>query len=149
MKKQFYFSPDIREFLILLTKHKVHYLIVGGEAVIYYGYARLTGDIDLPGLKKEGELMEEGSIFQFGVPPNRLDLISIISGVEFKEAWINRKVVSIPSKSGRIKINYIGLVDLIKNKKTVDRYKDREDLKNLTQLTKGKYKVKKEKKSKT
>jgi len=41
-----YFSPDIQEFIRLLFIHKVRYLIVGGEAVIYYGYARLTGDID-------------------------------------------------------------------------------------------------------
>jgi len=42
-----YFSPDILEFLRLLSIHKVRYLIVGGEAVIYYGHARLTGDIDI------------------------------------------------------------------------------------------------------
>jgi len=42
-----YFSPDILQFLQLLSANKVEYLIIGGEAVIYYGYARLTGDIDL------------------------------------------------------------------------------------------------------
>jgi len=41
------FSLDISEFLELLYKYSVKYLIVGGEAVIFYGYARLTGDIDL------------------------------------------------------------------------------------------------------
>jgi hypothetical protein len=40
-----YFSHDISEFLFLLFNNKVRYLIVGGEAVIYYGHARLTGDI--------------------------------------------------------------------------------------------------------
>jgi hypothetical protein len=43
----YYFSPDILEFLRLLSIYKVRYLIVGGEAVIYYGHARLTGDIDI------------------------------------------------------------------------------------------------------
>ena len=42
-----FFSKDIVEFLFLLNKYKVDYLIVGGEAVIYYGHARLTGDIDI------------------------------------------------------------------------------------------------------
>jgi predicted nucleotidyltransferase len=42
-----FFSSDIVEFLFLLHKHKVKYVIVGGEAVIYYGHARLTGDIDI------------------------------------------------------------------------------------------------------
>lgn len=41
-----YFSADTREFLYLLQKHEVKYLIVGGEAVIYYGYPRLTGYVD-------------------------------------------------------------------------------------------------------
>ncbi len=45
--KTIYFSHDISEFLFLLFNNKVRYLIVGGEAVIYYGHARLTGDIDL------------------------------------------------------------------------------------------------------
>ena len=44
--KASHFSPDIQEFLFLLSIHKVKYVIVGGEAVIYYGFARLTGDID-------------------------------------------------------------------------------------------------------
>jgi hypothetical protein len=42
-----FFSKDIVEFLFLLNKNKVNYLIVGGEAVIYYGHARLTGDKDI------------------------------------------------------------------------------------------------------
>ncbi|MCJ7812709.1 hypothetical protein MUP95_05230, partial [bacterium] len=42
----FRFSPDIQEFIRLLSKYTVEYVIVGGEAVIYYGYGRLTGDID-------------------------------------------------------------------------------------------------------
>jgi predicted nucleotidyltransferase len=45
--KASHFSEDIQEILALLAKHQVKYLIVGGEAVIYYGHARLTGDIDL------------------------------------------------------------------------------------------------------
>ena len=42
-----FFSKDIVDFLFLLSKYKVKYVIVGGEAVIYYGHARLTGDIDI------------------------------------------------------------------------------------------------------
>lgn len=88
-----HFSPDIQEFIKLLHKHGVHYLIVGGEAVIYYGYVRLTGDVDffydrrednarklfaalaafwggnIPGIDEAEELMEAGLILQFGRPP--------------------------------------------------------------------------------
>jgi len=45
--KAFHFSEDIQDFLRLLSVYRVKYVIVGGEAVIYYGYARLTGDIDI------------------------------------------------------------------------------------------------------
>jgi hypothetical protein len=41
-----HFSPDILEFILLLHTQAVRYVVVGGEAVIYYGHARLTGDID-------------------------------------------------------------------------------------------------------
>ena len=96
-----YFSNDIREFLFLLTKYSVKYVILGGEAVIYYRYARLTGDVDIffgnteknveklfmalkefwnnsiPGIKDKEELKEQGVIIQFGVPPNRIDLLKL------------------------------------------------------------------------
>jgi hypothetical protein len=41
------FHPDILDFLAILRKHRVRYLIVGGEAVIQYGYARFTADTDV------------------------------------------------------------------------------------------------------
>ena len=108
--KASHYSKDIQEFLELLAKHKVKYVIVGGEAVIYYGYARLTGDVDfffgtskentqclyetldefwggdIPGVDSFEELMESGTILQFGLPPNRIDLLNHIDGVTFEEA---------------------------------------------------------------
>jgi hypothetical protein len=153
-----FFSKDIIEFLFLLYKHKVKYLIVGGEAVIYYGHARLTGDIDIfynrekenciklykalfefwdkdiPGIKKEEELRRRGEIFQFGVPPNRIDLINEIEKVDFNSAFHNHVVEKIKYRQRKINIYYIGLSDLIKNKKAVNRFKDKEDLKFLNKL---------------
>src|SRR4030042_3756428 len=106
-----HFSPDVQEFLRLLYKHEVKYLLVGGEAVIYYGYARLTGDVDfyykcdtenasklfsalsefwggnIPETETFEELTQVGLILQFGVPPNRIDLINSIDGGEFDKAW--------------------------------------------------------------
>lgn len=153
--KPSYFSKDIQEFLILLYKYSVKYLIVGGEAVIYYGYARLTGDIDLfyenskkniknlfralhefwdeniPGIKNIEELAKPGLIVQFGVPPNRIDLLNKITNVEFSEAWGNKKVEMVKINKNTIPIYYIGLYELIKNKKALKRPKDIEDLKYL------------------
>ena len=98
--KASYFSKDIQDFLFVLAKHQVKYVIVGGEAVIYYGHARLTGDVDffydpdqdnvlklyealdefwagsIPGLTGFEDLLEPGVIIQFGAPPNRIDLLS-------------------------------------------------------------------------
>ena len=150
-----YFSPDVSEFLYLLFKYKVRYLIVGGEAVIYYGHARLTGDIDLfydrennniqklystltefwnnniPGIKNKDELMKEGMVFQFGVPPNRIDLINRIEKVNFDSAWKNRNNVTLIHKKKKFKLHYIGLNELIENKKAVNRFRDKDDLEFL------------------
>ena len=132
-----YFSRDVQEFLKLLAGHEVKYLIVGGEAVIYHGCARLTGDVgfffesakknvvklyetledfwegDIPGIKAFEELMEDGLILQFGVPPNRIDLINRISGITFREAWRGKETTSIEIGGEKAPIYLIGLEDLI------------------------------------
>jgi predicted nucleotidyltransferase len=150
-----HFSEDIQEVLTLLGKHQVKYLIVGGEAVIYYGHARLTGDIDLfyeaspdnvanlyqtldefwkgdiPEVDSSEELLEPGIILQFGAPPNRLDLLNTIDGVSFQEAWSNKTTVHIRVQDNEVPVYFIGLGDLIRNKETLGRYKDLEDLKYL------------------
>jgi len=139
----------------LLHKHRVRYLIVGGEAVIYYGYARLTGDVDffydrenanaralyaalaefwggnIPGIAGWGELMEEGVIIQFGRPPHRLDLVNRIDGVSFQEAWPARHVAHVQSQGASIPVLYMGLSELIRNKEAAGRPKDLEDLQYL------------------
>jgi hypothetical protein len=147
-----YFSPDILEFIVLLHAHAVRYVVVGGEAVIYYGHARLTGDIDffydgseentaalfqalsvfwggrIPGIERVEELREEGIIIQFGVPPNRIDLLNRIDGVTFAEAWESHAVVAIQTPTGQLPLFYWGLPDLIRNKAACARPKDLEDL---------------------
>ena len=66
-------------------------------------------------------------VFQFGVPPNRIDLINDIERVVFEEAWDNKEIV----KMRNLTVNIIGLDDLINNKKTMKRPKDFDDLKYL------------------
>lgn len=150
-------APDTLQFLVLLDK----YLVVGGEAVIYYGYPRLTGDIDffyssddenadllfnvllefwdndIPGLKNPEELQSPGYMIQFGVPPNRIDLINDIEGVSFDTAWDNRKKESITIKRKEVSIYFIGLSDLIVNKRRTGRNKDLEDLESIDDGFKG------------
>lgn len=153
-----HFSDDILEFLMLLHKNEVKYLIIGGEAVIYYGFARLTGDIDffyertpenieklyntllqfwdgqIPGLGDKRELLDQEAVFQFGVPPNRLDLLSDIGNITFDEAWKYKNAESIRLDHENIRIYFIGLDQLIENKQMIARPKDLEDLKYLMAL---------------
>jgi hypothetical protein len=155
------FSPDIREFLRLLHAHDVRYLIVGGEAVIFYGHARLTGDVDffydidfdnvrrlfaaldvfwegsVPELGCPEELAAPGLIVQFGVPPNRIDLMNRIDGVSFDEAWQTRTVVPLEDGEHVVPVTYVGLDALIRNKKAAARPKDMDDLPYLTEALCG------------
>jgi predicted nucleotidyltransferase len=155
-----YFSRDIQDLLSLLFKHKVRYLIVGAEAVIYYGFARLTGDVDIffepspkncrtmfsalrefwagpvPGIGSPAELATKGTIIQFGYPPNRIDLINTISGVDFPEAWKGRSSRTLLVRKRSVAVHYIGLSALIKNKEACGRPKDLEDLKYLREAVK-------------
>ena len=150
--KASHFSSDIQDFLHLLSAHHVRYVIVGGEAVIYHGFARLTGDIDIffeptaknvqnlyraldrfwhgsiPGLQSSQELLSPGVIIQFGIPPNRIDLVSSITGVPFRDAWVSRAREEVKIKKRVCSVFFIGLDQLIKNKEAVRRPKDLEDL---------------------
>ena len=127
-------------------------MIVGGEAVIYYGHIRFTGDIDVffdrspdnarqlfsalqdfwkqdvPGIDDPSRLQDTGAVFQFGLPPNRIDLLNDIDGIDFEGAWPRRTQVDIEHESGSISVAYIGLRDLIENKRASGRPKDLDDL---------------------
>jgi len=153
-----YFSSDTLEFLRLLSKYEVRYVIVGGEAVIYYGYPRLTGDVDffyspddqnsgllfkalldfwdddIPGLRDSEELQSPGYVIQFGVPPNRIDLLNSIEAISFNEAWTNRVEEFVFFKGEKIPVYIISLRHLIRNKQETARNKDLEDLKYLRNI---------------
>jgi hypothetical protein len=156
-----HFSADVQDLLRLLYDHNVRYLVVGAEAVIYHGFPRLTGDADfffdragancrnlfeallefwggpIPGVESAKSLSRDGMIFQFGVAPNRIDLINSISGVCFAEAWRGRVEQPLSLKD-KIPVYFIGLAELIKNKEAVGRPKDLEDLKYLREAAKRK-----------
>ncbi|MGA7159615.1 MAG: hypothetical protein WBZ48_01350 [Bacteroidota bacterium] len=85
-------------------------------------------DNDIPGIGASEELLTKGTIFQFGVPPNRIDLMNSIENAEFKDAWAHRNDTSAQMKGKKIVIHYIGLHELIKNKKAIGRHRDKDDL---------------------
>lgn len=149
------FSPDTRDLIALLHGHHVRYLIVGGGAVIYYGHIRTTGDIDffydradensqrlfgalsefwggsIPNLDGWQQLVEPDTILQFGVPPNRIDMINDISGVNFDNAWPQRLTLTMRVGKRDVQVFLIGIDDLIKNKAASGRPQDLKDLEFL------------------
>jgi len=141
--------PHSKEFLRLLTSHKIEYLLVGGYAVGFYGFPRATIDIDVwierseenarsivamleefgfadAGLNAEW-FLQENKNFRMGVPPNRIELLTGISGVEFSEC----RDRGIPAEIDGVPVVVIGLDDLKTNKAASGRHKDLEDLRNL------------------
>lgn len=140
------YFEDFKDFIRLLQKHEVEYMIVGAYAVAIYSRPRFTQDLDFwvssskenaaklikvvnefgdaLGLS-EDDFMTEGKIIQFGVAPIRIDIITSIEGVNFLEAYKNKKTYTFDDIDN---VNYISLDDLIKNKKSVGRKKDIDDI---------------------
>lgn len=149
------FSNDIVAFLLLLSERSVRYLVVGGEAVIFHGYPRVTADVDffyentaanaerlfdvlldfwagrIPGVRSPEELRAPGLILQFGRPPHRIDLMNRIDGISFPEAWRSHITARLETASGLVPIRYIDLGPLLKNKRAAGRAKDLEDARFL------------------
>lgn len=145
-------QADLREFIVLLNSHSVEYLIVGGHAVAFHGHPRYTGDIDFviratPGNAQqllgvmgafgfgsagiaERDLLQPGQIIQLGYPPNRIDILTSISGVDFDSAWESRVETIIDE----LPVHLIGWDDLLQNKRTSGRQKDLADVEKLVAI---------------
>lgn len=142
-------NPDFIEFIQLLNDNGVRYLVVGGYAVALHGYPRYTKDIDIwiepdpdnaarmvkaiiqfgfesLGLETD-DFLEEDIIIQLGYPPNRIDLMTSLSGVNFKGCYEERISVEIDG----VMVNFIDLASLRKNKSATGRSQDLADLENL------------------
>jgi hypothetical protein len=146
-------QSDLSEFVALLNSTGVEYLVVGGHAVAFHGHPRLTGDIDffvrptqengvhiVDVLNQFGfgdltlrpeDFATQGRIVQLGRPPNRIDLLTSISGVDFDEAWHTR----VPGPLGEHLVNYLGFNSLIQNKTASGRDKDQLDVKKLLAIS--------------
>ncbi len=142
-------QQDFREFLLLLERYDVDYMVIGGYAVAIHGHPRFTKDLDIfynndgenvVRLKqalaefgfpldqlKEGLFSEEGTVIQFGVPPCQIDLLNQISGVGYSEASAH----TISAKYGDVPIRVIGRNELLINKVSTDRLKDKADAEEI------------------
>lgn len=142
-------APDFKEFLALLNSETVEYLLVGGYAVGFYGFARPTSDLDVwvaiddanverlrTALEKFGFgqaargpdfKIEPGRIFRMGHPPVRIKVLTGISGVEFRDCYSRRKVADY----GGLLVTMIDRDDLLRNKRAAGRHKDLHDIEQL------------------
>ena len=140
---------DLREFVELLNANAVEYLIIGAFAVSFHGFPRYTADLDVlirptePNALKvinvlsrfgfgaldvhAADLQKPETVIQLGVSPNRIDLLTSISGVSFEEAWETR----VESKLDGIEAKFIGLTSLIRNKESTGRARDLGDAEEL------------------
>ena len=141
--------PDFKEFLQLLSDHRVEYLLVGGYAVGYYGYPRATGDIDIwiamrPnnaqrlvnvlqefGFGTAGASMElfqqPNRVVRMGNPPLRIELLTTISGVDFADCYSQRVDVILDG----VPVSITDLAHLRVNKQASGRSKNLNDLQHL------------------
>lgn len=150
------FLKDHLELIGLLNKHEVSYLLIGGYAVIFYGYRRTTGDMDLwleptnENKQKFANALHDGGfeeqdiatllkldftthqVFSIGNEPERIDFITIINQVSFPKAF-SQKVLG---EFEGIKIPVIHLNDLILSKLNTGRVKDAADIEELQRLRK-------------
>jgi Aminoglycoside-2''-adenylyltransferase len=140
---------DFSEFLKLLNKHRVKYLLIGGYAVAYHGYVRATADLDIwveqsaenaeaivAGLTEFGFTVEklnpdlflvDDRVVRMGLPPFRIEILTSVSGIEFQESYYKR----IEENWSNTDISIIDLASLKVNKKAAGRHQDLDDLENL------------------
>lgn len=146
------FNEDFRDFLSMLNKHNVRYILVGGFAVILHGYSRTTGDMDIwvertklnyEQIKKAFtefgmpvfDMTEENflnhpnwDVFTFGVPPVAIDVMVKVKGLDFEE---NFKQAVFFEDDG-LAIRTIHKDQLIRAKAHSNRAKDIDDIQNLS-----------------
>lgn len=142
-------NQDFREFIQLLNEYNVLYLVVGGYAVALHGHPRNTKDIDIwiyldkdnaekllkvlqdfgfssLDLKVE-DFLDPEQVIQLGYPPNRIDLLTDLKGVDFNKCYSSKVTVEIEGAN----VNFIDLEHLKKNKQATGRHQDLADLENL------------------
>lgn len=142
-------NEDFRDLLRALSDAEVRFLIVGAYAVSAHAEPRATGDLDVwveptpenasrayAALRAfgaplhelgEADLAERGIVFQIGLPPRRIDLLTSITGVEFADAWPGRVAVEYAG----VACHVIGRDALVANKRALGRAKDLADLELL------------------
>jgi len=142
-------NQDFVDLLRAFSDHKVRFLIVGAYALGVHGRPRATGDLDvwidptpqnaeqvMSALRTFGAPMSDitiadfsqpGIVFQMGLPPYRIDVLTALSGLSFSEAWPSRTTAAF----GTLMVDVIGREAFIVNKRATGRAKDLGDIESL------------------
>ncbi|RJP34109.1 MAG: hypothetical protein C4547_11365 [Phycisphaerales bacterium] len=145
-------NKDYRDMLHALAEEGARFLLVGAYALAAHGYPRATIDLDLwvmpssdnadavlRAIQRFGaplgnlcraDLVKDDTVFQIGVAPRRIDIITGASGLRFEEAFLNSVVVDVDG----IPVHIPSIDDLIRNKKASGRTKDLADAEALEAL---------------
>lgn len=147
-------SNDYSDMLAALNGEGAEYLVVGAHAVAYHGRPRASKDLDVwvrPSPENAervfraaakfganmhgtsaGDFTDEDLIFQIGVEPVRIDIITAIDGVSFDTAWPRRREAAYAG----VPVNVIDIEDLLANKRASGRKQDLADVAALERLRK-------------
>ncbi len=139
-------NPDYKDLLHIFNSFRVKYLVIGAHAMAFFTEPRYTKDLDVwvepspenaervvTALRKFGaplrslsldDLTNPKMVFQIGIAPNRIDILTGISGVEFPTAWKNK----VQAKYGNVPIHIISIKDFLRNKRAADRPQDKADI---------------------
>ena len=142
-------TPDFFDMLRALSAANAEFLLVGAHARAVHGTPRATGDLDIwvrrdatnaervyRALADFGatlteltvdDLLEPDMVFQIGVSPNRIDLLTDVSGVSFEDAWPRRETIALEG----LAIPVIGRGDFIANKRATGRLRDLADIEDV------------------
>lgn len=145
------FNPDFQDFIKALNQAEVRYMLVGGYAVILYGYNRTTGDLDIwvehteenyirlshafrifgmPvfDMTKENFIKnDEFDVFTFGVPPVSIDIMLSVKGLNFQEVYAHSQWRGV----GDTEVRLIDLPSLLAAKRSAGRFRDLDDIERL------------------
>jgi len=142
-------NPDFLDLLRAFAAADVRFLIVGAYALALHGRPRATGDLDvwieatpqnarrvLNALSEfgapladisEADLATPGVVYQIGIPPGRIDILTDLTGITFAEAWLDR----LRRPFGDVEVDFIGRVSFLRNKRATGRAKDLGDIEGM------------------
>lgn len=144
-------NPDFDEVLAALVAEGAAFIVIGAHALALHGVPRATGDLDIwvrtdpdnarrvwRALVRFGapveathlepaDLTQPGVVYQIGLPPRRIDILTEISGLAFEEAWRSRVLQIV----GDVEVPFLGRDALLKNKRASGRAKDLADVEAL------------------